>query len=239
MWTSEKLAKFVAISIRWPMLINDLYAEKNLLHDLQFIALDSSQIEIEADNLKLVFWSKQQELMDFLKVGFYNPDDNSIDYEKLKIYALSDLNYDKLIDISPINTLPIVHLGNNDGGISRYDEHIINSKLNTNTDMENALEHVHVNLRNFKLWFLDILDIDLYFKDGTEIQYEPSENYNFSTALEEHVSPEEDPHMYEALKKEVHDFKSMIASLLEEEGYGKIDLNSIDYEVVEFIEPND
>ena len=103
---------------------------------------------------------------------------------------------------------------------------------------ESPLVSAFVYLRNYKLWFLDISDIDLYYEDGTEIQIQPSENPNFSTALEELEHTKKDSEMYPSLKKVEVNFKEYISLLLEKEGYGKVEVNNIEYEVAEFIEPD-
>ena len=119
----------------------------------------------------------------------------------------------------------------------KFDRHTIKPKVTFYT--ESPLVSAFVNLRNYKLWYLDILDIDLYYEDSTEIRIEPSDNPNFSTALEDLESTQKESEMYPSLKKIEDDFKEYISLLLEKEGYGKIEASNIEYEIVEFIEPND
>lgn len=111
--------------------------------------------------------------------------------------------------------------------------------LQKNRPTDSQLIHAVVNLRNYKRWFLDIMDIYLYYEDGTEIQIEPSTNPNFDTSLEELVVTSEDSEIYCDLKEIENDFKKNISSLLKDEGYGDLDINNIDYEFVEFIDSND
>jgi len=91
---------------------------------------------------------------------------------------------------------------------------------------EPSIEYINVELRNYKLWFLDILDIELGYDDGTTVYADDPKNINFSIFLSE-------------LKEYENSFKKKISSYLEEQGYGPIDPKIIDYEIVEFIPPND
>ena len=99
--------------------------------------------------------------------------------------------------------------------------------------------HASVNLRNYKQWFLDILDIDIYCEDGTEYQIQLPEDLQFAPALEDIESTEKGTEMYDILKKCETGFKYEISSNLEKAGYGKVDINDIEYEIVEFIPPSD
>ncbi|CAG0999645.1 MAG: hypothetical protein MPEBLZ_03034 [Candidatus Methanoperedens nitroreducens] len=96
-----------------------------------------------------------------------------------------------------------------------------------------------VNLRNFKGWFLDILDIDIYYEDGKELQIQPHEEVQFSTALEDTEFTKKGDEMYDTLKEYETTFKNTISSILNREGYGEVDINAIDYDIVEYIPPED
>lgn len=104
---------------------------------------------------------------------------------------------------------------------------------------KNPIVSVSVNLRNYKEWFLDILDIDIYYGDGTESQIQPHEEVQFSTALEDIEFTKKGDEMYESLMKYETEFKNTISSILEREGYGEVDIDAIDYEIVEYIPPED
>lgn len=119
----------------------------------------------------------------------------------------------------------------------KYYSHVLESSIRSY--LKSPIEHILVNLRNFKLWFLDILDIEIYYEDGTEFKIEAPENLNFNPVLEELITTDKNSEDYTDLKQCETDFKEEIASMLEQAGLGKIDINSIDYEIVEYIQPND
>lgn len=99
--------------------------------------------------------------------------------------------------------------------------------------------YAEVNLRNYKHWFLDILDIDIYCEDGTEYQIQLPEDLQFGTALDDLKYEKKGSETYDILKKIETGFKNEISSNLEKAGYGKVDINDIEYEIVEFIPPSD
>lgn len=119
----------------------------------------------------------------------------------------------------------------------KYDKHFFKSTIKTYN--KSPIESVFVNLRNFKLWFLDILDIDVYYEDGTEVRIEDPEDLQFSTVLEEAPDINEEPEMYVEFKKYETEFKKEVLSILERTGYGKVDVNAIEYDIVEYIPPKD
>gem|GEM_PF-6781033 len=95
--TLEQLGKFVAISLRWPLLLADIDANRQLLAELQDKALGKNVI-IVSDSAK--YWSTQQKLLDLLSSGCLN-DDNSPSSEREQKCSLSKLNLDKLLQVSP------------------------------------------------------------------------------------------------------------------------------------------
>lgn len=99
--------------------------------------------------------------------------------------------------------------------------------------------YANVNLRNYKHWFLDILDIDIYCEDDTEYQIQLPEDLQFGTGLEDIKYTEKGSETYDILKEFETGFKNEISSNLEKAGYGKVDINNIEYEIVEFIPPSD
>lgn len=110
--------------------------------------------------------------------------------------------------------------------------------MNYERHNKHNIDYVCVNLRNFKLLFLDILDIDIYYND-TEIRIEAPEDFQFNTVLEEFVHTDKDSEHYFELEKYETYFKKEISAMLDRAGYGKANLNMIDYDVVEFIPIND
>jgi len=106
--TLEQLGKFVAISLRWPLLLADLEWYPNLLTELQQIALHSDRL---ADTLKdapagsrgeraLTHWTEQQDLLKLLWVGCLDEHGN-VDSDKERIYTLANINVERLLQVSP------------------------------------------------------------------------------------------------------------------------------------------
>lgn len=104
---------------------------------------------------------------------------------------------------------------------------------------KNPIESVYVYLRNFKLWFLDVLDVDIYYEDGKEVNTELSENPNFTTVIADGTDADKGSKEYEMYENTVMGFKKEIARLIEKDGFGEVDPNVIDYEIAEYIEPKD
>lgn len=95
--TLEQLGKFVAISLKWPLLLSDLDTNRELLKELQDFALG-----IELDEEKLSdsanYWKNQQKLIDLLRYGCFN-EENVKNMEKN--FSLSKLDVAKLLQVSP------------------------------------------------------------------------------------------------------------------------------------------
>lgn len=97
--TLGKLGKFVAISLRWPLLLSDLDFNHKLLSNLQGLALG----HIKADDLNsddISRWSHRQDLKEFLRYGC---GDDKGQYNSIneKLYTLADIDIDKLLQVSP------------------------------------------------------------------------------------------------------------------------------------------
>ncbi|MDD3246909.1 MAG: pentapeptide repeat-containing protein [Methanosarcina sp.] len=104
MWNCKKLAKFVAISIKWPYLISALSSNTNLLDQLQKHAL--TDLKNEAKELGLDLnqgyqekWMKDERLIELLKIGCME-DENIL--PNIDEYSLSNLDFTKLLQISPV-----------------------------------------------------------------------------------------------------------------------------------------
>jgi len=118
--TLEQLGKFVAISLRWPLLLVDLDSDPTLLTSLQKVALDEDGLEQPTDdssdepsNLKLNSvngllerWSKQQDLLELLRAGCLD-EQGGVDSKKARAHSLSMLNVKRLLQVSP-QTQPTV-----------------------------------------------------------------------------------------------------------------------------------
>ena len=90
--TLEQLGKFVAISLKWPLFIIHLDANRSLLAELQQAALDLRPAELN-------YWSRDVKFMDLLRSGCLKETDTSFDPEKN--CNLSTVNVDKLLQVSP------------------------------------------------------------------------------------------------------------------------------------------
>ena len=97
--------------------------------------------------------------------------------------------------------------------------------------VETEVVAIIVNLRNYKLWFIDVDSIELELGDGICIE-ELNFDVNFGTDLLEYND-------YDGKSRETDkDFRATIASILEDRGYHHIDPASIEYEI-EYIPPDD
>jgi hypothetical protein len=100
--TLERLGKFVAIMLRWPLLAADLDRDHTLLSDLQEVAW---KLQSEADSR----WASKKKLIRLLREGFEVDSDGEVkpvslgkDDERRLRYALTDMDIDKLLQVSPL-----------------------------------------------------------------------------------------------------------------------------------------
>lgn len=198
-----------------------LDTEKNTIGDQ--IIWETLISKLDDDLIFITFDSTYKKHISFLKNEYKNKVNKELSITENVSFALNK------IDVKPSKELI---------DFENYYKFLF-KKAKVNNYRESPLAFAFVNLRNYKLWFLDILDIDLYYEDGTEIQIEPSENPNFNTVLEDIEHTDKSSEMYDTLKKYETEFKNEISALLEKEGYGKIEASNIDYDIVEFIPPND
>lgn len=106
--TLQQLGKFVAISLRWPLLIVDLDRNPTLLAELQEMALDNKKLsgdsntEIHMRSNEARYWSQQEKLMNLLVSDCSTDNDTQeIILKKKQECDLSKLNIDKLLQVSP------------------------------------------------------------------------------------------------------------------------------------------
>lgn len=97
--TLEKLGKFIAISLKWPLLLSDINLNPKLLDELQKISLEK-EVNIKKISDEAKYWISQEKLIDLLQYGCLN-NDGSINHECEKIFSLSDINLRKLLQTSP------------------------------------------------------------------------------------------------------------------------------------------
>ncbi len=96
MWNCKKLAKFVAISMKWPSLVTALSSNRMLLKQLQEYAL-----EPENEDKNLDKWIKDERLIGLLKYGCVEGGNLP---QNVAEYTLSGLDFSKLLQISPVVT---------------------------------------------------------------------------------------------------------------------------------------
>jgi formylglycine-generating enzyme required for sulfatase activity len=90
--TLEQLGKFVAISLKWPLFIIHLDANRSLMAELQQEALNLGSAELN-------YWSRDVKFMDLLRAGCFTETDTSFDPKKN--CNLSTVNVDRLLQVSP------------------------------------------------------------------------------------------------------------------------------------------
>lgn len=98
MWNCKKLAKFVAISIKWNSIISALNSNRTLLTRLQEYALKP-----ENEDKNLEKWVRDERLIELLRYGCVEGDNLS---KNAAEYTLSGLDFSKLLQISPVVAYP-------------------------------------------------------------------------------------------------------------------------------------
>lgn len=96
--TPYKLGKFVAITLRWPLLLADLDSDRELLSNLQQWALRGASRELTSSELR---WFKRQSLINFLRADCVT--DGEVDALKESERGLSGLNVNRLLQVSPLH----------------------------------------------------------------------------------------------------------------------------------------
>jgi hypothetical protein len=129
--TPQQLGKFVAISLRWPLLLADLDNERDLLSRLQYMVLRGLRREdlytIEGGLKKvltyqnagalvvteeltvteaLARWCQRENLRRLLGLRVLSRDGGRVDYPTEKIYSLDRMDVNKLLQVSPL-TRPV------------------------------------------------------------------------------------------------------------------------------------
>ena len=104
--TPEQLGKFVALSLRWPLLLADLDADRRLLAKLQKRALqDDPSILPVGTSATESRWLSRPQLVDLLRAGCYD-EGGKLDPEREKIYSLERLSVNDLLQVCPIAVPP-------------------------------------------------------------------------------------------------------------------------------------
>ncbi|AKB61423.1 KAP family P-loop NTPase fold protein [Methanosarcina mazei] len=106
MWNCKKLAKFVAISMKWPDIVSSLSSDPTLLNQLQQYSLMDTKTKKEDNNLVMNLecrehWINNKKLIELLRVGCVKDGEFPLNIDE---YSLSNLDFTKLLQISPIAT---------------------------------------------------------------------------------------------------------------------------------------
>ena len=100
--TLQQLGKFVAISIRWPLLIADLDRNPTFLGELQEIAEEHKKPSGNMWSNEAIYWSTQDKLIELLvSYGSNDNDTSEIIFKKKQQCDVSKLNIERLLQVSP------------------------------------------------------------------------------------------------------------------------------------------
>ena len=89
--TLEKIAKFIAIELRWPLLVAHAEMEPELLSALEQVASGSSA----AQTFRVLYWSRYAELMTLLRVGIQDDDRDDWILGRLDLTKLTSVSVKK------------------------------------------------------------------------------------------------------------------------------------------------
>ena len=90
--TFEKLGKFTAISLKWPLLLSDLENDKQILAELEKFALDEEKTKEYEESIR--YWGSHTKLKALMAYGHEKSAANSK-------FSLAEVNVDKLLQVSP------------------------------------------------------------------------------------------------------------------------------------------
>ncbi|REJ54089.1 MAG: serine/threonine-protein kinase pkn1 [Microcystis aeruginosa DA14] len=90
--TFEKLGKFTAISLKWPLLLSDLENDKQILAKLEEFALDEEKNKEYEESIR--YWGSHTKLKALMAYGHEKSAANSK-------FSLAEVNVDKLLQVSP------------------------------------------------------------------------------------------------------------------------------------------
>ena len=95
-WNCKKLAKFIAISIKWNSIIYALNSNRKILTQLQEFALMQTSIDKDLEK-----WGIDDRLINLLRYGCLEGENIS---KNMVEYTLADLDFSELLQISPVFT---------------------------------------------------------------------------------------------------------------------------------------
>jgi AraC-like DNA-binding protein len=98
--TLAQLGKFVAIQLKWPLLLVDLERYPTLIKELQLKALYLKKTEDMPELREVTRWSGRTDLMALLREGCVS-DKGKVYTAKRREVSLENLNFEKLLQVSP------------------------------------------------------------------------------------------------------------------------------------------
>jgi hypothetical protein len=93
--TFEKLGKFVAITLRWPLLAAHLEDEPDLLERLEATAIGTSVSAVPS----MVFWASRPRLMELLRAGLLDRQGQAIPHAD-DVYAFKGVDITRLLRVT-------------------------------------------------------------------------------------------------------------------------------------------
>lgn len=188
--TLEKLGKIVAITLKWPLILSHLNLNNKLLDELQKISLEGpDKVENISDEAR--YWIVQEKLIDLFRYGCLNSEDNSINQKNEKIFSLSNLDINKLLQTS--KQLDRNTILPPSGELNEDTKQIINKIINTSNNFSSKvkgtyLEETAANIRNEVLKWENVNEKNISFKIHNLILVIKS---NLPSKLDNHIIFEE------------------------------------------------
>ena len=227
--------------------IKDFESEDTLQ---EFKSLTGKEIHIVNFNSNNIGKPNDSTSQEFFTIILENSKDFKIDTIKISYIELKDeikissiKSFPLGFNISPLFPESLTH----DDFKEKIEKSIKDKFLSFGFSVENLkftytvepkIVGVNVFLRNYKLWFIDILGMELEFEDDTFI-----DEYNFDTQFSTEIEEYRNYPFYgdseglQVLKEIQKDFRETIAAMLKKRGY-HVDPDVIDYEFEEFIPPD-
>ncbi len=99
--TLEQLGKFVAINLRWPLLLADMEYAPNLLNDLQKLSFDM-KAEVTTQASRLSRWRHRPDLLSFLAAGMPSFSVNALGIDRTESrWSLENVDFAAIMRVSP------------------------------------------------------------------------------------------------------------------------------------------
>ena len=118
--TLEQLGKIVAISLRWPLLLEALERDESLLWNLSEFAERKKDVISSLENVVIRRWARDEQLMKLISSGCVTEEGKQTD--EWSKYTLKHANIDKLLQVSPkirsMKEVPLEACVSNVSGVS-------------------------------------------------------------------------------------------------------------------------